>query len=145
MKGCVRRPLFRSVPVAIAAIVVLAGWADAQTKSPASAPAAAAKGATRPFPLQVGGTPAVVNAFNARCETGNVDPVYGQASCTLFTVPAGRQVVIESISCQVEIYAGDGPGDIQLILPSPSGTGGGPTPVSHSLALTKQASGNNLA
>jgi hypothetical protein len=144
MKGCVRVPRFGLVLVAITAVLALAGWADAQTKSPPADPAATAKAAPKAPALQTGGTRAIVNAFNASCATGNVDAVHGQAGCTLFTVPAGRQVVIESISCQVEIYAGDGPGDIQLVLPSPSTTGGGPMQVSHFLTLTKQASGNNL-
>ncbi len=36
------------------------------------------------------------NGFNSSCFTGNVDPVYCQASCALFTIPAGREAVIET-------------------------------------------------
>jgi hypothetical protein len=108
-------------------------------------------------PVQLSGTPAVSlatapaaplyvdadrparNGFNASCFTGNVDSVAGQASCSLLTIPAGRQVVIESVSCQAELYAGDGPGDVQLIVPNPPFTPGGADHVSHLLALTKQA------
>lgn len=83
------------------------------------------------------------NGFNASCFTGNVDAVYGQASCTLFSIPAGRQVVIETISCQAELYAGDGPGDVQLIVPNTPLLGGADH-VSHMLTLSKQASSASL-
>lgn len=78
------------------------------------------------------------DGFNSSCFTGNVDPMFGQASCTLFTIPPGREVVIETISCQAELYAGDGPGDVQMIVPSPP-VAGTPDHVSHLLTLTKQA------
>jgi hypothetical protein len=80
------------------------------------------------------------NGFNASCFTGTIDPVSGQAQCQLFTVPENRQAVIESISCSAILGPGEGPGDVQLILPSPP-LGGGPAQnVSHLLALTKQVS-----
>lgn len=84
------------------------------------------------------------NGFNVSCFTGNIDSVNGQASCSLLTIPAGRQVVIETISCQAELFAGEGPGDVQLIVPNTPFTPGGPDHVSHSLTLTKQASSSNL-
>ena len=84
------------------------------------------------------------NGFNASCSTGNIDPVYGQASCSLFTIPAERQVVIETISCQAELYAGEGPGDVQLIVPNVLVAGGGSGQVSHFLTLTKQAGDSTL-
>ena len=84
------------------------------------------------------------NGFNVSCFTGNVDPVYGQAACTLLSIPAGRQVVLETISCQAVLVGGDGPGDVQLIVPNTPFTPGGPDHVSHLLALSKQASGNGL-
>jgi hypothetical protein len=84
------------------------------------------------------------NGFNVSCFTGNVDPVAGQAGCNLLAIPAGRQVVIETISCQAELYAGEGPGDVQLIVPNTPFTVGGPDHVSHYLTLTKQASTPSL-
>ena len=83
------------------------------------------------------------NGFNVSCFTGNVDGD-GQASCNLLAIPAGRQVVIETISCQAELYAGEGPGDVQLIVPNTPFTPGGPDHVSHLLTLTKQASAPGL-
>lgn len=79
------------------------------------------------------------NGFNAACSSGRIDPVYGEASCTLFTIPAGRQVVLETISCQAELPAGQGPGDVQLVVPNAAGNSGGAQQVSHFLALSKQA------
>jgi len=95
-------------------------------------------------PLYVDAERPARNGFNASCFTGNVDPTYGQASCTLFSIPAGRQIVIETISCQAELYANEGPGDVQLIVPNPPLGGGAPVNVSHLLALTKQASTSSL-
>ena len=77
--------------------------------------------------------------FNVSCFTGNVDPVYGQASCTLLTIPKGRQIVIETISCQASLAAGQGPGDVQLIVPNTPFTPGSSDHVSHTLAMSKQA------
>jgi hypothetical protein len=90
-------------------------------------------------PLYVDADRSARNGFNASCFTGNVDPTYGQASCSLLTIPAGRQIVIETISCQAELYAGHGPGDVQMIVPNTPFTPGGPDHVSHLLTLTKQA------
>jgi hypothetical protein len=84
------------------------------------------------------------NGFNVSCFTGNVDSVNGQAACSLLTIPAGRQVVIETISCQAELFAGEGPGDVQLIVPNTPFTSGGPDHVSHLLTLTKQSSSPSL-
>lgn len=80
------------------------------------------------------------NGFNVSCFTGNIDSVSGQAACTLLSIPAGRQVVIETISCQAELFGGEGPADVQLIVPNTPFTPGGPDHVSHLLTLTKQAS-----
>jgi hypothetical protein len=80
------------------------------------------------------------NGFNVSCTTPNVDSLTGQAACTLFSIPADRQVVIETISCQAELVGGKGPGDVQLIVPNTPFTPGGPDHVSHLLTLTKQAS-----
>jgi hypothetical protein len=79
------------------------------------------------------------SGFNASCFTGDVDPDFGQAQCSLLTIPAGRQVVIESISCQASLVAGEGPGDAQLVLPNTPFGGGATQNVSHLLALSKQA------
>jgi hypothetical protein len=84
------------------------------------------------------------NGFNVWCSTGNIDSVHGQASCSLLTIPAGRQVVIETISCQAELFAGEGPADVQLTVPNTPFTPGGPGGVSHFLTLTKQSSSPNL-
>ena len=84
------------------------------------------------------------NGFNASCATGNVDSTFGQASCALLTIPPGRQVVIESISCQAELVAGQGPGDVQLIVPNVPFGGGPVTNVSHLLALSKQAGNSSV-
>jgi hypothetical protein len=90
-------------------------------------------------PLYVDADRSARNGFNSSCFTGNIDPVNGQAGCTILTIPAGRQVVIETISCQAELYAGHGPGDVQLIVPNTPFTPGDSDHVSHSLTLTKQA------
>jgi hypothetical protein len=82
------------------------------------------------------------NGFNVSCFTGNVDSA-GQASCHLLSIPAGKQVVIETISCQAETYTGEGPADVQLVIPN-TPAAGGPDPVSHFLTLTKQDSAGNL-
>lgn len=84
------------------------------------------------------------NGFNVSCVTPNVDSLNGQAGCTLLTIPSGRQVVIETISCQAELCTGEGPGDVQLIVPNTPFTQGGPDHVSHLLTLTKQASTSAL-
>jgi len=90
-------------------------------------------------PVYVDADRSARNGFNASCFTGNVDPTYGQAGCTLLSIPAGRQIVIETISCQAELYAGHGPGDVQLIVPNTPFAPGMPDHVSHLLTLTKQA------
>jgi hypothetical protein len=84
------------------------------------------------------------NGFNASCFTPPIDPVSGQSSCNLLSIPAGQQVVIETVSCQAELPAGQGPGDVQLIVPNTPFGGGPVTNVSHLLALTKQAGDSTL-
>jgi hypothetical protein len=82
------------------------------------------------------------NNFDAFCSTGNPDPTYGQASCSIFTIPAGRQVVIESASCTAELAAGDGPGQADLIIPNiPYGApaGSGANGYYFPLAMSKQS------
>ena len=95
-------------------------------------------------PVYVDAERAARNGFNVSCFTGNIDPVYGQASCPLLTIPAGRQVVIETVSCQAELATGDGPADVQLIVPNSPFTPGGPDHVSHLLALSKQDSNSGV-
>jgi hypothetical protein len=90
-------------------------------------------------PLYVDADRSARNGFNSSCFTGNIDPINGQAGCTILTIPAGRQVVIETISCQAELYAGHGPGDVQLIVPNVPFGGGAVTNESHLLTLSKQA------
>lgn len=94
---------------------------------------------TATTPLYVDVDASARQGFNAECFTGNVDPINGQASCSLLTIPAGRQIVIESVSCQAELFAGEGPGDVQLIVPNAPLGGGAPVNVHHRLTLTKQA------
>ena len=69
-------------------------------------------------PLYVDTDRSARNSFTASCDTSNYDPVSGQASCSIFTIPAGRQVVIESVSCTAEVAAGQGPGQADLIIPN---------------------------
>jgi hypothetical protein len=64
--------------------------------------------------------------------------------CALFSIPEGSQVVIETLSCQAELVAGDGPGDVQLVVPNVPLGGGALTYVHHRPTLTKQASGNGV-
>ena len=81
------------------------------------------------------------NGFNASCNTDPVDSTYGQASCTLFTIPAGREVVIESVACNAFLTVGNVPGQADIIVanysagPFPSGQG-----VYFPIALTKTTS-----
>jgi hypothetical protein len=81
------------------------------------------------------------NGFNASCNTDPVDSTYGQASCTLFTIPAGREVVIESVACTAFLTPGNVPGQADIIVanysagPFPSGQG-----VYFPIALSKTAS-----
>ena len=98
---------------------------------------------TATTPVYVDADRAARSGFNAECATPNVDSTYGQAQCTLFNIPDGRQVVIESVSCQAELYAGEGPGDVQLIVPNVSLTGAYES-VHHRLTLTKQAGDSTL-
>jgi hypothetical protein len=89
-------------------------------------------------PVYVDADRSARNGFNASCATGPLDSS-GQAQCLLLTIPEGRKVVIESVSCQASLAAGQGPGDVQLILPNVPFGGGATTNVSHLLALSKQA------
>jgi hypothetical protein len=52
--------------------------------------------------------------------------------------------VIESVSCQAELVAGEGPGDVQLIVPNVPFGGGAVTNVSHLLAFSKQAGNSSV-
>jgi hypothetical protein len=55
--------------------------------------------------------------FDATCATTNYDATTGQASCTIYTIPAGSTAVIESLACTAEVAAGQGPGQADLIIP----------------------------
>jgi len=94
---------------------------------------------TATTPVYVDADRAARNGFNASCFTGNVDPVYAQASCTLFTIPPSREVVIESVACTAEVTTGTGPGQASLIVPGIPLGGGLPTAVYYSLAMSKQS------
>lgn len=122
-------PITRVGPFVLGLALAAAGAAHAQ---PAGVPVRITNAA---IPV----TPPARAGFNVSCFTGNVDPQSGQAGCTLLTIPAGRQVVLETISCQAALAAGEGPGDVQLIVPNTPFTPGGPGQVSHFLTLTKQA------
>ena len=81
------------------------------------------------------------NSFSASCDTTNYDPTYGQASCTIFTIPAGRQVVIQSVACTAEVAAGQGPAQANLIIPNiPFGVAAGSGAIGYyvPLAMTRQ-------
>jgi len=69
-------------------------------------------------PLYVDADRPARNSFSASCATQSYDPASGQASCTIFTIPAGREVVIESVACTAEVAAGQGPGQADLIVPN---------------------------
>lgn len=58
------------------------------------------------------------NTFDASCFTNNYDSTSGQASCTIFTIPADSQVVIETVACTAEVAAGQGPAQADLIIPN---------------------------
>ena len=60
----------------------------------------------------------VRNTFDASCFTNNYNSTSGQASCTIFTIPAGSQVVIETVACTAEVSAGQGPAQADLIIPN---------------------------
>jgi hypothetical protein len=95
-------------------------------------------------PLYVDTDSSARTNFNASCNTPNVDSTYGQASCTLLTIPAGRQIVIETVSCQAEAATGSGPADVQLIVPNAPLAGGAIQNVSHLLTLSRQAGDSTL-
>lgn len=124
---------FTALPTLVFALTVLVAPHPAQAQ-PAGIPVRI----TNPTVPVVG--PAH-QGFNASCFTGDVDAQFGQAACTLLTIPAGRRVVLESISCHASFAPGQGPGDIQLIVPNPPLAGGAPQNVSHFLALSKQGGG----
>lgn len=97
-------------------------------------------------PLYVDADRPARNSFSASCDTPNVDSTYGQASCVIFTIPAGRQVVIESVSCNAELAAGQGPGQADLIIPNIP-YGAAPTSAQgyyFPLPMARQASGNGV-
>lgn len=85
------------------------------------------------------------NGFNASCYTPAVDDVYGQASCTLFQVPAGREMVIESVACNAFLVTGNIPGQADIVTANVSA---GPLPdpgeVLFPIALSKTGSQNGL-
>ena len=81
------------------------------------------------------------NSFDASCSTGQPDPVYGQASCTIFTIPAGRQVVIETAACTAAVPTGTGVGQADLIIPNIPYGGGAPINYYYNLAMTLQSNG----
>ena len=92
-------------------------------------------------PLYVDADRSARNSFSASCDTSNYDPTAGQASCTIFTIPAGRQVVIESVACTAEVAAGQGIGQADLIVPNipfGAGAGSGAVPNYVPLAMTRQ-------
>jgi hypothetical protein len=82
-----------------------------------------------------------LNSFDASCSTGQPDPVYGQASCTIFAIPAGRQVVIETAACTAEVPTGTGVGQADLIIPNIPYGGGAPINYYYNLAMTLQSNG----
>ncbi len=96
-------------------------------------------------PLYVDTDTPARNGFNASCYTDAVDSTYGQASCTLFQIPAGREVVIESVACDALLVTGNIPGQADIVLANESV---GPFPsggeVLYPIALNKTGSQNGL-
>jgi hypothetical protein len=96
-------------------------------------------------PLYVDTDTPARNGFDVSCGTDPVDPTYGQASCTLFQIPAGREVVIESLACDAFLVTGNMPGQADLVVgnesvgPFPSGA-----EVLYPIALNKTGSQNGL-
>jgi hypothetical protein len=114
--------------------------------------------------VQLSGTPAVTftntastpiyvdtdrparDSFDATCATSNYDETSGQASCTLFTIPAGAQVVIETVGCTAEVAAGQGPAQADLVVPNiPYGASpaSGASEYLFNLAMTKQTNSSS--
>ena len=76
------------------------------------------------------------NGFGAQCFSPPVDSS-GQTGCTIATIPAGREVVIETITCHIAVGTGRPP-QMQLNAPSLQlGGGGGPFYVSYYLQPTR--------
>jgi hypothetical protein len=86
------------------------------------------------------------HSFDATCATSNYDQTSGQASCTLFTIPAGAQVVIETVGCTAEVAAGQGPAQADLVVPNiPYGASpaSGASEYLFNLAMTKQTNSSS--
>jgi hypothetical protein len=98
---------------------------------------------TATTPLYVDADRSGRNGFGASCFTPAVDPTFGQASCTLATVPAGEEVVIETVSCSADVATGNIP-QIQIIVPSPPLGGGAPLSLNHFLALNRQGGNSTI-
>jgi len=86
------------------------------------------------------------HSFDATCATSNDDETSGQASCTLFTIPQGAQVVVETVSCTAEVAAGQGPASADLVVPNvPYGASpaSGASEYLFNLAMTKQTNSSS--
>lgn len=86
------------------------------------------------------------HSFDATCATSNYDQTSGQASCTLFTIPQGAQVVVETVSCTAEVAAGQGPAQADLVVPNvPYGASpaSGASEYLFNLAMTKQTNSSS--
>ena len=78
------------------------------------------------------------NAVSSECD-GSFDG-NGILNCTLATVPAGHTLVIETITCAVEVATGSPVVPILLRMGGPPIGGGVPISLNHTLLLTKAAS-----
>jgi len=81
-------------------------------------------------------------AIGAQCDApfdGN-----GQLNCQLATVPAGHNLVIETITCAAGVATGSQVVPIVLNMGGPPIGGGAPISLNHRLLLTKAASAGSL-
>lgn len=102
--------------------------------------------AVAPIPVQVTNpktAPAYVdaerparNAFGATCYIPDVDPSINEATCTLLTLSAGQEVVIETATCSALIATGNVP-DVELMMTAPAFGGSGTVDLDHFLPVTR--------
>jgi len=110
-------PVVPTIPVAVVntPLAVNASVSGTPTVNVNSLPAVQLSGtptvnlsSTASDPLYVDADRPARNSFSASCNTQNYDSTSGRASCTIFTIPAGRQIVIESVACSAETPIGQG-------------------------------------
>jgi hypothetical protein len=75
-------------------------------------------------------------AVGASCDVDFTDPP-SQVSCPLGTVPSGKILVIETVTCRADTSIGGSIGPFTLSVGTPGMGGGAPLPFYYDLALTK--------